>query len=212
MKIVLAILAVALWIGLLEILRRAGLKFWRYLAGSCGAFLILMILVRPVVTVPLARLVTALAGILGKVTGVFQAYFRYGVIFIETAKGAITVSIDLECSGVIEISAFLSLLFLFSVYKIPERIYIGIIGTLYTIVTNAFRISIICLFIYFFGTDYYYLAHTFIGRIVFYVLQVVLYFYVFTRPQIKRTQTGGFSYNKGGEKAGNELEPAEDKA
>ena len=92
MKIVIAILAVLLWIGLLEILRRAGLKFWRYLAGSCGAFLILMILVRPVVTVPLARLVTALAGIIGKVTGVFQAYFRYGVIFIESAKGAITVN------------------------------------------------------------------------------------------------------------------------
>ena len=198
MKIVLAVLAIALWIGLLEILRRAGLKFWRYLAGSCGAFLIFMILVRPVVTVPLARLVTALAGILGKVTGVFQAYFRYGVIFIETAKGAITVSIDLECSGVIEISAFLSLLFLFSVYNIPERIYIGIIGTLYTIVTNAFRITIICLFIHFCGTDFYYVAHTFIGRIIFYVLQVILYFYVFTRPQIKRTKTGGFSYNAAG--------------
>ena len=91
MKIVLAVLAIALWIGLLEILRRAGLKFWRYLAGSCGAFLILMILVRPVVTVPLARLVTALAGIIGKVTGVFQAYFRYGVIFIESAKGQMII-------------------------------------------------------------------------------------------------------------------------
>ena len=187
MKIVLAVLAIALWIGLLEILRRAGLKFWRYLAGSCGAFLILMILVRPVVTVPLARLVTALAGIIGKVTGVFQAYFRYGVIF-------------------------LSLLFLFSVYKIPERIYIGIIGTLYTIITNAFRITVICLFIYFFGTDFYYVAHTFIGRIVFYLLQVALYFYVFTRPQIKRTQTGGFSYNIAGDKTGDEAGQPEEKA
>ncbi len=212
MKIVLAVLAIALWIGLLEILRRAGLKFWRYLAGSCGAFLILMILVRPVVTVPLARLVTALAGIIGKVTGVFQAYFRYGVIFIESAKGAITVNIDLECSGVIEISAFLSLLFLFSVYKVPERIYIGIIGTLYTIITNAFRITVICLFIYFFGTDFYYVAHTFIGRIVFYLLQVALYFYVFTRPQIKRTQTGGFSYNIAGDKTEDEAGQPEEKA
>ena len=198
MKIVLAVLAIAIWIGLLEILRRAGLKFWRYLAGSCGAFLILMIIVRPVITVPLARLVTALAGILGKVTGIFQAYFRYGVIFIDSAKGAITVNIDLECSGVIEISAFLSLLFLFSVYNIPERVYIGVIGTLYTILTNALRITIICVFIHFCGTDFYYFAHTFIGRIVFYVLQVILYFYVFTRPQIKRTKTGGFSYNTSG--------------
>ncbi len=195
MKIVIAVLAVAIWIGLLEILRRANLKFWRYLAGSCGAFLILMVLVRPVVTMPLARLVTAFAGIIGKVTGFFQAYFRYGVIFISSPEGAITVNIDLECSGVIEISAFLSLLFLFSVYNIPERIYIGIIGTLYTIITNALRITIICVFIHFCGTDFYYFAHTFIGRIIFYVLQVALYFYVFTKPQIKRTKTGGFTYH-----------------
>ena len=195
MKIFLAILAVAIWIVLLEILRRAGLKFWRYLAGSCGAFLILMVIVRPFITVPLARLVTALAGIIGKVSGVFQAYFRYGVIFIDSAKGAITVNIDLECSGVIEISAFISLLIFFSVYNIPERIYIGVIGTLYTLVTNALRIVIICFVIHFFGTDYYYFAHTFVGRIVFYILQVILYFYVFTRPQIKRTMTGGFEYN-----------------
>ena len=198
MKIVIAILAVLLWIGLLEILRRAGLKFWRYLAGSCGLFLILMILVRPFVTVPLARVVSALAGIIGKVTGIFQAYFRYGVIFIDSVSGAITVNIDLECSGVIEISAFISLLFLFSVYNIPERIYVGVIGTLYTILTNALRITIICVFIHFCGTDFYYVAHTFIGRIIFYVLQVILYFYVFTRPQIKRTKTGGFSYNAAG--------------
>ncbi len=198
MKIVIAILAVLLWIGLLEILRRAGLKFWRYLAGSCGAFLIMMILIRPYVTVPLARLVAAFAGIIGKLSGTYQAYFRYGVIFIQSAKGAITVNIDLECSGVIEIAAFLSLLFLFSVYKVPERIYVGIIGTLYTIFTNALRITIICFVIHFLGTDYYYFAHTFVGRIIFYVLQVILYFFVFTRPQIKRTQTGGFTYNVSG--------------
>ena len=89
-------------------------------------------------------------------------------------------------------------MFLFSVYKIPERIYVGIIGTLYTIITNALRITIICFVIHFFGTDYYYFAHTFVGRIVFYVLQVILYFFVFTRPQIKRTQTGGFTYNVAG--------------
>ena len=211
MKIFLAVLAIALWIGLLEILRRAGLKFWRYLAGSCGAFLILMIIVRPFITVPLARLVTAIAGVFGKLSGYFQAYFRYGVIFIDSAKGAITVNIDLECSGVIEISAFLSLLFLFSVYNIPERIYIGVIGTLYTILTNALRITVICLVIHFFGTEYYYFAHTLIGRIIFYVLQVVLYFYVFTRPQIKRTKTGGFSYNAAGasktENAGSAIAP-----
>ena len=188
--------AIALWIWLLRVLRKAGLRFWRYLLGSCGIFILLMILVRPWLVLQLARLIAAIAGIFGKVSGFYQAYYRYGVIFIESAKGAITVNIDLECSGFIEISAFTSLLAFYSIYTVPERIYVGIVGTLYTMLTNALRISVICTMIHFLGTDYYYVAHTIVGRIVFYVLQVILYFFIFTKPHVLKMRTGDFGYNK----------------
>lgn len=193
---VVAAAAIGLWVWILRVLRKAGLKFWRYLLGSCGIFLILLILVRPWLVLPLARLIAAIAGIFGKVTGFYQAYYRYGVIFIESLNGAITVNIDLECSGFIEISAFVSLLAFYGIYNIPERIYIGAIGTLYTMLTNALRIAVICTMIHFLGTDYYYVAHTVVGRIVFYVLQVILYFYIFTKPHVLKMKTGDFGYNK----------------
>lgn len=193
---VVAAAAIGLWVWILRVLRKAGLKFWRYLLGSCGIFLILLILVRPWLVLPLARLIAAIAGIFGKVTGFYQAYYRYGVIFIESLNGAITVNIDLECSGFIEISAFISLLAFYGIYNIPERIYIGAIGTLYTMLTNALRIAVICTMIHFLGTDYYYVAHTVVGRIVFYVLQVILYFYIFTKPHVLKMKTGDFGYNK----------------
>ena len=193
---VVAAAAIGLWVWLLRVLRKAGLKFWRYLLGSCGIFLILLILVRPWLVLPLARLIAAIAGIFGKVTGFYQAYYRYGVIFIESLNGAITVNIDLECSGFIEISAFIALLAFYGIYNIPERIYIGVVGTLYTMLTNALRIAVICTMIHFLGTDYYYVAHTIVGRIVFYVLQVILYFFIFTKPHVLKMKTGDFGYNK----------------
>ena len=193
---VVAAAAIGLWVWLLRVLRKAGLKFWRYLLGSCGIFLILLILVRPWLVLPLARLIAAIAGIFGKLTGFYQAYYRYGVIFIESLNGAITVNIDLECSGFIEISAFISLLAFYGIYNIPERIYIGVVGTLYTMLTNALRIAVICTMIHFLGTDYYYVAHTIVGRIVFYVLQVILYFFIFTKPHVLKMKTGDFGYNK----------------
>ena len=193
---VVAAAAIGLWVWLLRVLRKAGLKFWRYLLGSCGIFLILLILVRPWLVLPLARLIAAIAGIFGKVTGFYQAYYRYGVIFIESLNGAITVNIDLECSGFIEISAFISLLTFYGIYNVPERIYIGVVGTLYTMLTNALRIAVICTMIHFLGTDYYYVAHTIVGRIVFYVLQVILYFFIFTKPHVLKMKTGDFGYNK----------------
>lgn len=192
--------AIALWIWLLHVLKKAGLRFWRYLLGACGLFLIFMIIIRPWAVLPLARLVAAIAGIFGKVTGFYQAYFRYGVIFIESFNGAITVNIDMECSGIIEIAAFVSLLTFYQIYNVPERIYVGIIGTLYTLLSNALRISVICTMIHFLGTDYYYLAHTVVGRIVFYVLQVILYFFVFTRSHVLKMKTGDFGYHKREEK------------
>lgn len=193
---IVAAAAIGLWVWLLRVLRKAGLKFWRYLLGSCGIFLILLVLVRPWIVLPLARLIAAIAGIFGKVTGFYQAYYRYGVIFIESLNGAITVNIDLECSGFIEISAFISLLSFYGIYNIPERIYIGVVGTLYTMLTNALRIAVICTMIHFLGTDYYYIAHTIVGRIVFYVLQVILYFFIFTKPHVLKMKTGDFGYNK----------------
>lgn len=202
MTYLIGILLLVLWVWLLTVLRKAGLVFWRYIAGSCGIFLFLMVFIRPVMTLPLARVVAALSGLIGRVTGFYEAYYRYGVIFIDSLKGSITVNIDLECSGIIEIAAFLSLIVFFSVYTIPERVYIGVIGTMYTLITNAIRITIICVMIHFLGSEYFYIAHTLVGRIVFYLFQVLLYFFIFTRAQIRRMKTGGFGYSKSGKAEG----------
>lgn len=191
-----AVVLILLWVYLLWVFKRSKLNFWFFIVGCFGLFLILMILVRPWLTMPLARCVGALAGVIGDLTGAFTAYFKYGVLFINTSAGAITLRIDMECSGIIEISVFLSLLAFFEVFDISERVLLAILGTIYTILSNALRIIIICLMVRAFGMNVYYVAHTFIGRIVFYVLQVLLYFYVFTKPQIVKMQIGKFGFEK----------------
>lgn len=193
-----SIILFIVWIYILFVLYRTDLKFWHYIVGSIGTFIFFMTFFRELVTMPLARIVAALAGIVGDLTGAYHAFYKYGVIFIESFNDSITVRIDLECSGIIEITIFVSLLAFFRVYSIPERVYIGIIGVMYTIFSNAIRLTCICLMIHFFGTNFYYMAHTVIGRIIFYVLQVILYFMVFTKPQVIRTRVGSFSYRKKG--------------
>ncbi|MCR4781768.1 MAG: exosortase family protein XrtG [Lachnospiraceae bacterium] len=195
-RILFSIFLFGAWIYLLTVLYRSKLKFWYYIVGAAGFFLSMMTFVRPYVTLPLARVVAALAGVVGNLTGTYEAFYKYGVIFINSISGSVSVRIDLECSGIIEISAFLALLAFFKVYSIPERIYVGLIGTVYTIVANALRLTLICLMIHFLGTDYYFLAHTFVGRIFFYLLQVILYFMVFTKPQVVRMKVGHFGYRE----------------
>lgn len=185
---------IVVWLYLLNVLNRAKLEFWRYLAGSMGLFIILMVTLRSPLTMPLARCVSAMAGIVGDLTKTFVAYFKYGIIFITTEAGSMTLQIDMECSGVIELMAFLSLLIFYRVYTIYERIVVGVIGVVYIMVCNALRIAIICEAVHFFGISAYFISHTFVGRIFFYGMTVILYFYVFTKSHIIKMKVGKFAY------------------
>lgn len=183
-----------LWLLLLRVLRKANLLFWRFLFGSSGLFLLLFFLVQPVLTEPLGQCVAALAGVVGNLTGTFSPFFRYAVLFIETMEGAMTLQIDMECSGIVEIIAYLSLLTFYRVYTRNERIILAVIGVWSIILANVLRIIVICEMIHFGGSRLYYLAHSLVGRLVFYALTVILYFYVFTKPQIVRMKVGGITY------------------
>ncbi len=188
------IVALTIWGYILRILRKAELQAWRFLWGSLGLFVLLMVFIQPYVTEPLARGVCAIAGGVGTLTGTYEAYFRYGIVFVDSPSGAITLLVDMECSGVIEIMAFWCLLIFFRVYTRMERVVIGILGFLYIMLSNALRITVICLAVHFLGVEVFHVMHTFVGRILFYLLSVLLYFYVFTKPQVIQMKVGNFTY------------------
>ena len=198
MKIILIGLLTIVWLYLLSVLKRGQLYFWRFIVGSMGAFLILMISLQDKLAEPLARGVAALAGVVGTITGGSSAYFKYGIIFITSHSESMTLMVDYECSGIVEIIAFLSLLLFFDVYSRYEKIMVALIGIVYLMLANVLRITIICFSVHFFGISAYYVVHSFVGRIIFYVLSVLLYFYVFTKPQVIHMKVGNFSYGNSG--------------
>ena len=193
---VFAILAFVVWIYLLSVFYRGKRGFFYFIFGSIGSFFFLMLYLKPILMPVLVQLVTSVTGILGRGTGLFEAYRDYSILFIESPKdgGALSLYIDFECSGIIEILVFISLLAFFQVYGVWQRIVIGAIGCVVIFFSNVTRIFIICVMIRIWGNEVYYLAHTLIGRIVFYIFAVLLYYFVFTKAQIVRQKVGGFSY------------------
>lgn len=188
-------LCLCLWLFLLRVLDKSKLNFWRYLIGSAGAFILMLVFLQPLVLEPLSRIVALLASLPGKFAGIYSSHYKYGVIFVDTAIGAVSLKIDFECSGIIEIIAYVSLLLFYRVYTVYERICVGVIGVVALVLANALRITVICLMIYFGGVDVYFIAHSIVGRIVFYALSILLYFYVFTKPQIIKQRVGSFRYD-----------------
>ena len=98
-----ALLIVVVWLYVLRVTRKSELPAWRFIWGSCGLFVLMMVFVRPYCMQPLAQFVAVIAGGFGKLTGMFSAYFKYGVIFVDSKAGAISLLIDFECSGILEI-------------------------------------------------------------------------------------------------------------
>ncbi|NCB42717.1 MAG: exosortase family protein XrtG [Clostridia bacterium] len=188
------VIAAFIWLYMLTVFKRAKLSFWLFLTGSVGFFILYIIFLYPVLTFPLQKGVAAGAGFLGNLTGMYSSNFQYGILFIDTAEGSLSLYIDYECSGIIEIGAFTSLLLFFPVYDSFEKLVVSVIGISVIFAANVLRIFIICFFIYTFGGNIYFYAHTIIGRLFFYACTIALYFYVFTKSQIIRQKIGRFDY------------------
>ena len=76
-------------------------------------FVLLMATIQGYVTVPLSKAVAASTGVMGSLTGMFYSYYQYSLIFIRHGTESISLYIDYECSGIIELMAFCALLWFF---------------------------------------------------------------------------------------------------
>jgi len=190
----LKIIALFVWIYVIWVLSRTGLHFFKFCLGSVGLFFFLMIGLQPLITQPLTMAVTAASGVLGDLSGMYDSYYKYSILFIPKETATVALTIDYECSGVIEIMAFSCMLWFFPLYNTVEKMILNSVGIIVIFCANILRIFVICALIYYFGNEIFYFAHTIFGRIIFYLLSIALYFYVFTRSQIIRQKVGNFKY------------------
>ncbi|MBN1776005.1 MAG: exosortase family protein XrtG [Oscillospiraceae bacterium] len=188
------IVGLVAWSYAIYVLWRAKLTFFKFLVGSVGMFVLLMLLLQPILTAPLSKAVAAVTGLIGEWTGAFYSYYQYSLVFIRHGADSISLYVDYECSGIIEIFAFSSLLWFFPLYSIVEKLVVNIIGIIWIFLSNIIRMTSICLLVYFFGNDIFFFAHAIFGRIIFYTLSIILFFYVFTRAQIMKQRVGKFRY------------------
>ncbi len=194
--LILQIICFVAWLYVMWVFKRTKLNFQRFVVGSVGVFVFMLLWVQKPITPVLIKLVAYVSGIVGEITGLYDSYYEYSMIFIPRNTAAVSLYVDFECSGVIEIMAFLALLWFFEVYSNKEKVKYSIIGTIYIFFANVLRIFVICLVINIGGNNVFYLAHSIIGRLVFYALTVILYFYVFTKAHIVRQKVGSFSYEE----------------
>ena len=84
-KIILFVVLTVIWILNLRVLYKVKNQAAFIIVGMLGMFVLMMVFVRPWATMPLARIVAALAGFVGRITGTFTPFFKYGIFKFKKA-------------------------------------------------------------------------------------------------------------------------------
>ncbi|AKP64987.1 hypothetical protein FC99_GL001345 [Levilactobacillus koreensis JCM 16448] len=175
------------WLYAISVLKRARLSAYYFIVGSVGLFFILISLGNPYWVWFLTHTVINGVSGLGDLTHWCRVFAKYGIVYIGNGMNPITMSIDYECSGIIETTAFASLLAFYPTYGRPEKVFYLVMGALWIYLSNVIRLMIVVVIVYFGGAEWFFMAHTLLGRIIFSLLIIMLYYNVFTYSQLSQS-------------------------
>lgn len=187
------------WLYVLSVLKRIGWSAAYVVLGVVGTFFIIISLVNNNLISFLMRLNTSGAGVVGMLTGFYTVAPTLGIIHIVSGQSAINLFITYECSALIELAAYIALVLFFPFFKnLQQRLKLLGFGVIYLLLANMLRLTVTALIIHFLGLPSLIWAHVIVGRLIFYVLTIILYFYVFTRSQVLHIKIGRFDFKTGG--------------
>ncbi|MCA1356603.1 exosortase family protein XrtG [Weissella cibaria] len=187
------------WLYVLSVLKRIGWSAAYVVLGVVGTFFIIISLANNNVISFLMRLNTSGAGVVGMLTGFYTVAPTLGIIHIVSGQSAINLFITYECSALIELAAYIALVLFFPFFKnFQQRLKLLGFGVIYLLLANMLRLTVTALIIHFLGLPSLIWAHVIVGRLIFYVLTIILYFYVFTRSQVLHIKIGRFDFKTGG--------------
>lgn len=189
-KFIILILIFLLWLYSLLLFRKTKMNFFKFLFGSIGFFTINMIFFVPYLERVLNVLISDTLGIIASLTGQFEVFKNNSIISITTRESILSIFINYECSGIIEMLVFTSLALFFPFGGNIQKLLVTAAGNIYIFIANIARVLFIVLVTKTLGASAFYLAHTLFARLLFFGLMVALYYYVFTKTHLKHQNVG----------------------
>jgi exosortase family protein XrtG len=189
-KTILLIVVTLLWIFSLILFKKTKMNFFKFLAGSVGIFTISMIFFLPYLEGNLNVLISNTLNIIGRSTNYFQVFKENSIVSVDTRDGIVSIFINYECSGVIEMLVFTSLALFFPFGGRARKILLTVGGNIFIFLANIIRVLFIIFVTKTLGASAFYLAHTLLARILFFVLMIILYYFVFTATHLRYQNVG----------------------
>ena len=112
------------------------------------------------------------------------------LVLIKLGNTWTTIDIDIENSGFLELCIFFTLAIFYPVYQWGKRMVVALSGVIAVYIINLIRLLVVIAVIHSGGRNMNFIAHTIIGRFVFFILIIALYWTLMTKPTLAKI--GGF--------------------
>ncbi len=109
-----------------------------------------------------------------------------GTVLMTSSRisGFTSLEIGTECSGLLEASVFIGLTLFYPVMSPSKKMISLLIGSLLIYLINLIRIEMIIVSIYLWGRETIFIAHTVLGRGVFFFMMIAIYWFFFTKSTL----------------------------
>lgn len=190
---ILILFAVIIWLYLLTLLKRTKLSAYYFWLGSVGLFIILASISNICFAQVMPKFIAEILKYISYILKNFSINISQSSILINIGSNNYAeLFINYECSGMLETIAFISMLTFFPIYENGEKLIIGFLGFIWILIANIVRLLITITILDYYGINALFIAHSIIGRVIFYVVVILLYYQVFTKPQIIRGWSKSF--------------------
>lgn len=192
MNTFLIIILFILWCGLVAFLRyaRAWLPF--YVLGAVGSAYWLILFfgnsfgLEPILAHSVAWMVHVVSNLVGIPTRIFEgAPGVLLVLVIFQDIGWTVLQVGIESSGLLEISVLISLLLFYPGWSTKRRIKLILFGSAAMWCANIIRMVVIVVMLNQFGKEALVLAHMYIGKAVFFLLVIAIFWTIITRTTLR---------------------------
>jgi exosortase family protein XrtG len=188
------LLLAALWASVVVFLRvyRIWLLFYMIGAAGCAYWLVLLartvVDIEPLLAYSVAWSVHAIAELIQVPTRIFEG--APGVLLVMVISqdiGWTALQIGVESSALLEISVFVSLVLFYPGWSWQRRSATIVVGVVATWMANVVRILAITFLLHDLGKSALVLAHTYVGKAIFFIMTVAIYWYLITGPSVRRS-------------------------
>ena len=100
-------------------------------------------------------------------------------------NGWTMVRVTVECSSLLETGVIGGMVGFYPAWSVRKRLMLVALGVFAAFVANIIRLAVIIWTLHFFGKDSLFIAHTIVGRAVFFVLIIAIFWYMVTLPTMR---------------------------